>query len=285
MSGKKFDIKKLVQLRNKQTDVISEDGWDSMDFPIDWEEFNKLFSSKRHVIVEYPNCNDYGTLLMVGFYSALKIANENVSIGMCNYGQRTGLPYFPQFYKTISNKPVEDKLLFHYDVVPKREKLKLHDEWILNADGNPSALFKNDATSILEEIKATDGFKTYDEEMADSKVVVGWEGMKQRRKKKVVVTWDTRDKKTIKWVMERYPDQFLFIPYTKEKRMVDEWFRNNETMVDPGFDMKLMDPSIDVRKALLYAATNHLHDFRRFARVLPEVVNGHLGKNELKCLL
>ena len=274
--SKKFDLKKLVQLRNKQTGVIFKDDRDSMDFPIDWEEFIKLFSSKQHVIVEYPDCNVHGTELMMSFYSALK---------MCNYGQRHGFPYFPQFFKTISNMPVEDKLLFHYDVVPKREKLKLHDEWIMNAEGSPSVLFGNAARSILEEIKATDGFKTYDEEMADSKVVVGWEGMKQRRKKKVVVTWDTRDKKTIKWVMERYPDQFVFIPYTKEKRMVDKWYEINETIVDPGFDMKLMDPSIDARKALLYAATNHLHDFRRFARVLPEVVNEHLGKNELKCLL
>ena len=287
MSGKKFDLKKLVQWKRKQSEVVNTyDSW-NCNFPVDWLEFNKLFFSKRHVIVEYSQDNAYGALLLASFYAVLKMAKENTSIGMCNYGQKGGFPYFHQFAKAMSNKPIDDKLAFNYEVIPPNPKK--HDEWIMNADGTPSISYngyENEASVIFSEIKRTNGFSTYNDDLFDnSRSVVGWEAMKKPRDKKILVTWDIRDRKSIKWIGENYPDQFVVVPYTKEKRMVDNWYAQNETMVDPGFDMKLMDPSIDVRKALLYASTNHLQDFRVFAKVLPEVVSQHFSKEELKCLL
>ena len=76
MSGKKFDLKKLVQWKRKQSEVVNTyDSW-NCNFPVDWLEFNKLFFSKRHVIVEYSQDNAYGALLLASFYAVLKMAKE-----------------------------------------------------------------------------------------------------------------------------------------------------------------------------------------------------------------
>ena len=290
MSGKKFELKKLLQLKRKQDAVVKEYDPVSCDFPVDWQELSKLFFSKRNVIVEYPGNNPYGALKLAAFYVVLKMVREGASIGMCNYGQYNGFPYFHQFAKSISSKPTNDNLLtFHYEVIPKNPKK--HDEWIMNADTSPTIharlnAHENEASLILEEIRRTQGFQTYNDQLFDnSRSIIGWEATKKPRDKKVLVTWDIRDRTSIKWVMENYPDQFVLISYTKEKRMVDNWFRNNETMVDPSFDIQLLEPGIDVRKTLMYASTNHLNDFRNFARVLPEVVKEHITKDELKDLL
>ena len=287
MSNKKFGLRKLVQLRRKQLDSSPprEDG--SLGFPLDWDEFNKLYFSKRHVIVEYPFNRPYDALMLMSFYVVLKIAKTDASIGMCNYGQKNGFPYFQEFASSITSKSISNNLVFHYEAVPPNPKK--HDEWIMNADATPSWSFngyKNEASLILNEIRNTNGFATYEDNLFDnSRSVIGWEGMKKPKAKKVVIAWDNRDRKTIKWVMNNYPDKFVVIPYSREKQMVDNWFERNETMVDPGFDMKLMDPSINARKALLYAATNHIYDFRKFANVLPEVVSQHFNKDELRELL
>lgn len=105
MSGKKFELKRLLQLKRKQDAVVKEYDPVSCDFPVDWQELSKLFFSKRNVIVEYPGNNPYGALKLAAFYVVLKMVREGASIGMCNYGQYNGFPYFHQFAKSISSKP------------------------------------------------------------------------------------------------------------------------------------------------------------------------------------
>ena len=117
-----------------------------------------------------------------------------------------------------------------------------------------------------------------------NRTLMGWEDKERKSNwsRKFIITWDNNGKKQLDAMVAKYPDQFLVIPYTKEKRMVDEWYESNETMVDPGFDIQLMDGSLDKRKVLLYAATNHLYDFRLFAKVLPDVVEKYITKDELR---
>lgn len=300
MSGKKFSIGQLAKWRRTQYQSIPQpmDGY--MPFPVDWDEFNKLFFSKRNVIVEYPSQSSYAALLMMGFYTALKVAKYNTYVGMCNYGAKNGFPYVMEFARRLTNKDVSDNVLFEYGTTPfsnYRNRVLECDEWIMNADWSttqPINLFPPkdlpcDGSEILKKIHETKGFAELDvnEELwTANRTLMGWEDKERKRlNRRFVIMWDDRGKEPLAEVMAKYPDQFLVIPYSPEKRMVDEWFARNDTMVDPGFDIKLMDGSIDARKVLLYAATNHLYDFRKFAKTLPEAVEPYISKQELKELL
>lgn len=299
MSGKKFSISQLAKWKRTQHQSIPQPMDRYMPFPVDWDEFNKLFFSKRNVIVEYPSQSSVAALMMMGFYTALKVAKYNTHVGLCNYGGRNGFPYVMEFARRLTNKDVSENVLFEYGTTPfsnYRNRVLECNEWIMNADWStrhpiyPPEDYDCDGGVIYKAINDTKGFSELDvnEQLATTgRTLMGWEEKdgKRRAKRRFIVMWDDRGKETLAEVMAKYPDQFLVIPYTPEKRLVDEWFAKNDTMVDPGFDIKLMDGSIDARKVLLYAATNHLYDFRKFAKTLPEAVEPYISKQELKELL
>lgn len=58
MSGKKFSFNDLAKWKRIHGEIINCPGSpfseSSMFFPVDWCEFNKMFFSRRNVIVEYP---------------------------------------------------------------------------------------------------------------------------------------------------------------------------------------------------------------------------------------
>ena len=296
MSGKKLELKKFFQYRRKHKEICGSVGDGYMDIPLDFDEFNKMFFSKRNVILEYNRKKPYGALCACGLYAGLKVAKSGYNICFCNYAGRDGFPFISRLAQSICGHDCSKNFRFQYESIPEREVVakNLVDEWVLDASYAqvPSFgdKFKTDCDRIFHEILRTKGFQNlgdYDlTKRRGNRVVVGWEGLERKNpNKKFIVAWDNRAKEQLKEVLEKFPDRFLLIPYSREKKLVDDWYSKNETIVDPEFDIQLMDPSIDVRKTLMYVATNHLYDFRNFAKVLPEVVNENFSKDELRELL
>ena len=296
MSGKKFSFKDLAKWGRTQRDMLVHNygGQDvvSMGLLVDWCEFNKMFFSKRNVIVLYPPGMYTNTLMLVGFYSSLKMAKFGTLIGLCDVGSRNGFPCVTKFARNLVNKPSMDELVWYtYESTPfqsYRNRVLERDEWIMGAEWGPVKEHdKCSGETILKWIDSTNGLTEFDVNLDlynSNRVLVGWEGVEKPPRRKFVVTWEDIEagRNALAQVMEKHPDKFMVVDYAKEKRMVDEWYSKNETMVDPGFDIQLMDGNLDKRKVLLYAATNHLYDFRQFARVLPDVVEKHLSKDELR---
>ena len=161
------------------------------------------------------------------------------------------------------------------------------DEWIMNAEWGlvkEHDMFSGE--TILKWIDSTNGLTEFDVNMDlynNNRILVGLDGLKKPPRRKFVIAWEDSEagRNALARVMEKHPDKFLVVGYSKEKRMVDKWYESNETMVDPEFDIQLMDGSLDKRKVLLYAATNYLCDFRQFTKVLPDFVGKYITKNEL----
>ena len=298
MSSRKFSFKDLAKWRRMQLDCIDQPLDKNTPFPVDWCEFNKMFSSRRNVIVEYQS-QKYATStqMLMGFYSSIKMAKDNACVGICEYFR--GFPGIRNFAKRLSNKNLDDNIVFISSITPfkdYRNRVLECDEWIMNADWTtllpsyPADDFTYGGSLILNDIHTTKGLSELDvnkELWTSNKTLVGWEDKERKSKwsRKFIITWDNKGKEQLDAMVAKYPDKFLVIPYTKEKRMVDEWYESNETMVDPGFDIQLMNPEIDPRKVFLYVATNHLYDFRNFARVLPDVVKEFMSPKELKELM
>ena len=99
MSNKKFKFKDLAKWHRMQLDCIDQPLDKNLFLPVDWCEFNKMFSSRRNVIVEYPG-QKYATptQMLMGFYSSLKMAKDDVCVGLCGYF-RTGFPGIRDFAK------------------------------------------------------------------------------------------------------------------------------------------------------------------------------------------
>ena len=295
MSNKKFNFKDLAKWHRMQLDCIDQPVDKNISLPVDWCEFNKMFFSRRNVIVEYPG-QKYATStkMLMGFYSSIKMAKDNSCVGICEYFR--GFPGIRKFAKKLSNKNLDDNVVFTSSITPfkdYRNRVLECDEWIMNADWTTllPSYPQNDSTYggslILNDIHNTKGFSELDvnkELWMANRTLVGWEDKERKSpwRRKFIITWDNKGKEQLDEILAKYPDQFLVIPYTKEKRMVDKWYESNETIVDPGFDIQLMDGILDKRKVLLYVATNHLYDFRLFAKVLPDVVEKYITKDEMR---
>ena len=300
MSGKKFSFRDLAKWSKSQKELLVHNYGDQVVMSggllVDWCEFNKMFFSKRNVIVLYPPGMYTNAIMLVGFYSSLKMAKSGTSIGLCNVeSSRNGFPYVTKFARNLVNKPSMDELVWYtYESTPfqsYRNRVLERDEWIMNAEWGPVKEHdKCSGETIMKWIDSTNGLFEFDVNLDlynnSSRVLVGWESVKKTPRRKFVVAWEDSEagRNALAQVMEKYPNKFLVVDYAKEKRMVDEWYRKNETIVDPGFDIQLMDGSLDKRKVLLYAATNHLYDFRKFAQVLPDVVEKYITKDELRDL-
>lgn len=287
MSSKKFSFRDLAKWRRMQLDCIDQPLEKNTPFPVNWCEFNQMFFSRRNVIVEYPKEFSISTLILMGFYSALKVAKRRINIGLCGFGSKNGFPKIGTFAKRLSGKNLDENVLVTHSTTPFmdfRNRVLECDEWIMNAED------ANSQETITKDIHSTRGFSELNvsKELWTAnrafRALVGWRHTYEKDpwRRRFIVAWADSGRTQIDEVMEKYPDQFLFLPYTKEKRLVDDWYAKNATIVDPGFDIQLMNPEIDSRKVFLYSATNHLYDFRNFARILPDVVEKHMSKDELK---
>lgn len=63
---------------------------------------------------------------------------------------------------------------------------------------------------------------------------------------------------------------------------MDDWFENNDTLIDPEFDIKVTDPTLDKKKVWRYIATNHKYKFREYCKFDKEFVMKNMPMKELK---
>jgi hypothetical protein len=253
--------------------------------PVDLGEFNKLLFSSRPVVVECPYSRWKNGDALMGLYAALRAAKFNRKIGVfADYGDADFL-LDPSFYNALCRatdwKEVSKRLRLVRD--GKQLDFTLADDWIFYTNWTEKRFeidsTENAALDTLRFINDTNGFKDL-ETFTEPKYV----GERFDYPKKIVILWDATNKEVYECLKRDCGKRFVFIDYTKEKELVDDWFDNNETMLDPTFDMKLMDTGLNLRNLFHYAATNHLYKLREYAKVLPEVVCKHFTNDELRDL-
>ena len=115
-------------------------------------------------------------------------------------------------------------------------------------------------------------------ESAISKVIESNERF-QRNKKCIILTYLGND--AIEEIRSKFSGKTIFIPYTKEKKLADE-FASFETLVDIRFDVSLETGGYDISAVLRYLAANHRHKLREFLEVRPELVNSYMTNRDLK---
>ena len=283
MSGAKWGLKKLGNLRQKinhehifrPNDVVDGIG----DIPITWHEYNKMYFSSRPVVVECP-CGRWqqGDQLMA-FYATMRqvFTCRKVGIFSTRYDAREAtsdsyyealwglgphrvcLPKGERLVHLIRNEPTEDKLP------------TIADDWIMYSFGATPT----QAESIMKVIDESDGFKKWDDEKFRRKSF--WE---VGPKKKVVILAGRGAEDIYPKLKEKWGKRFVFIDYTPEKELVDNWYVENKSIVDPMFDILISEPYIDKRKVFLYVATNHLYNLREYVKLFPEVVGNFFTMNE-----
>ena len=115
MGGKKFEISRLTNIRKSIVDVLkdnsffmNDDNKFSCQLCFDWDEFNKLYFSKRHSVIQCPvisNRREYG-VNAISLYVAMKMAfgRKKVNVITDNF---TSLGYqINEFYYSID--PTKD---------------------------------------------------------------------------------------------------------------------------------------------------------------------------------
>lgn len=285
MSKKKWGWKKLSDFRHKLTRENSD--WFNHplgSIPVDWDEFNKLYFSSRPVVVEcpYDQWVSAGDDLM-SLYAALRMAKDNRRVAVLAHGGDCGALMSDRFYDAIVHKK---------DWKPKVDRLARFrnsnqmnpdsaDDWIAYANWSEiSNCIGDDKTvmmglNVLEWIETTHGFKDF----------VGNHAPHYYRHtiypKKFVVLWDSLNQTAYKELKEKFGKKFLFLDYTREKKKVDDWFKENDTILDPMFDISISEPGLDMKKVFVYLATNHLLHLRAYAKLFPETIAQYFTKEEL----
>lgn len=279
MSKKKWGFKKLASIREKLSkgyaieDVLPE-GSVFDRIPIDWYEFNQLYFSSRPVVVECPHTMWHNGDHLMALFSALRMSRDNRRVAIVSQKFDAVAVKTDTFYNSLTLKK---------DWKSKMERLALFNH-VSEIDMNVAddliayANWTNDASiasEVLEWIERTNGFKDIEES----------EHPRYYRQtvfpKKFVVLWDSTNKKAYLKLKEKFGKKVLFLDYTHEKEMVDEWFVENKTIVDPVFDIKIMDPGLNLKKVYAYIATNHLPKLREYAKLFPETMEKYFTKEEL----
>jgi len=283
MSKKKWGWKKLADIRRKLTRENSD--WFNHplgSIPVDWDEFNRLYFSSRPVVVEcsYDQWRSDGDDLM-SLYAALRMGKDNRKVAVIAASEDCGALMSDQFYDAIVQrkdwKPKVDRLARFWHAHQLNPDSA--DDWVAYVNWseyeNPIGERQSLPLEVLEWIEKTNGFKDF----------VGNHAPHYYRHtiypKKFVLLWDSMNKDGYKELKEKYGKKFVFLDYTEEKRMVDEWFLENNTMLDPVFDIKLMDPGLNLKKVYAYIATNHLPKLREYAKLFPETMEKYFTKEEL----
>ena len=291
MSKKKIDFKKFSSIRRTLSNINPYHS-DTRDrslgcIPVDLGEFNKLLFSSRPVVVECPYSRWENGDALMGLYAALRAAKFNRKIGvLVDFGDANFL-LDPSFYNALCKvtdwKEVSRRLRLVRD--GKELDFSQADDWIFYTNWSEKR-FEIDSTAnaamdTLRFINDTKGFKDLEKTFIEEPKYVG---ERFDYPKKVVILWDATNKEVYECLKRDYGKRFVFIDYTKEKELVDDWFDNNETLIDPTFDIMIMDNGIDQRSLFHYIATNHLYKLREYAKVLPEVVRKHFTDDELRDL-
>ena len=272
MSKKKWGFKKLTSLKGN----LSRGYGNVLDhLPIDWYEFNQLYFSSRPVVVECPHPMWEDGDHLMALYSALRMSRGGRRIGIVSAWDDGVFVKSDDFYNVLTLakdwKLRRDRIAL-FDSFPKIKDISVADDWILYANWTYDKFLTMD---IVEWMEITNGFRDIKEP----------EPPRWYRQTvfphKFVVLWDSSNKETYLELKEKFGKKVLFLDYTHEKKMVDEWFLENQTMLDPMFDIKFMTPGLNMKKVYAYIATNHLQKLREYAKLFPETIAQHFNKEEL----
>lgn len=279
MSKKKWGFRKLASLRGKLSrgyagvDLLP-DGNAFGGIPIDWYEFNQLYFSSRPVVVECPHPMWENGDNLMALYSALRMSRDNRRVAVVSQKFDAKAVKADMFYNSLTlakDWKARRERLAQFNHVSGID-MNVADDWIAYANWTNDASI---ASEVLEWIERTNGFKDIEEP----------EHPRYYRQtvfpKKFVVLWDSTNKKDYLKLKDKFGKKVLFLDYTHEKEMVDEWFVENHAMLDPMFDIKFMEPGLNMKKVYAYIATNHLSKMREYAKLFPETVEQHFTKEEL----
>lgn len=288
MSKRKYDYRKLSNIKKKIVDYLWESE-QSADIPVDWSEFNQLYFSNRPVVVECPfGVWGNGTGLMA-MTAGMSMAYDHRRAGFFASGDDSHTSSLAEiYYDVLANK--KDKTLRTGRNALFREFNKLDfdqaDDWMFFMNfshGLNEYADENYAKQFLAILESTDGFKSGD---FAKEIKPRFYGEVTPPRKTATVLWDiSNGKELLDTIKEKYNRAFVFIEYGREKEFVDKWFSENETMLDPMFDIAIMDCSLDMRKVLLYAATNHLYQFREWGRFNPELLEKCFNRDDIRELM
>lgn len=279
MGGKKFEISRLVNIRKQLVNALkdnkhytNDDSKFSCQVCVDWNEFNKLYFSKRNSAVQCP-----GTLNrcesgfnIISLYAAMKMAFDMKKVHIVtNYST---LSYqFNEFYNAIvPNKNITgwkgrlDSFTYH----------TTHSSFDVICNCDEIVMISDEYTSASQVLDFIDG------------ILMELARPEHRDVKFTILTYDKKvnhiDSEFLHTgLKERFPE-FLFFDYTKEKEFVDNWFDNNDTLIDPEFDIKVLDPTLDKKQIWRYIATNHKYKFREYCKMDREFVIKDMPMKELK---
>lgn len=280
MGGRKFEISRLTKIRKQIVGALKDNDYFTNDdkkfscqLCVDWDEFNKLYFSKRHSVIQCPmilNRCEYG-VNAISLYIAMKMAFglKKVNVITDNF---TSLEYqINEFYKAIvPNKNIDGRngrlnTFSAYSI--KSSSILECDEIVVipfsysNVLTKPLNVIIDFTLNVLSKHKRSDVKLTI--LAPDIKVNDDDDGVLYNELKK------------------RFPD-FLYFDYTNEKKFVDDWFVSNDTLIDPEFDIKVTDPTLDKKKVWRYIATNHKYKFREYCKFDKEFVMKNMSMNELK---
>ena len=291
MGGRKFEISRLANIRKRIVGAAKDNEYynnDDFKFScqvcVDWNEFNKLYFSKRHSVIQCPvisNRTESG-INTISLYAAMKMAFDLKKV---NIIMNDGI------FNLVKYQVNE----FYNEIIPNKNTYELNER--LTA-------FSTYSTKLLSSIRNCDEIVvipfTYSRNsrnilnFTDSKWLLHFidytlnELFKSENRdvKLTILAHDSKAKDDDGEVLydelkKRFPD-FLYFDYTNEKKFVDDWFVSNDTLVDPVFDIKVTDPTLDKNKVWRYIATNHKYKFREYCKFDKEFVLKNMSMNELK---
>lgn len=281
MGGKKFEISRLVNIRKQVVNALKDNKFynapDDTKFScqvcVDWNEFNKLYFSKRNSVIQslgYANKCDSG-YNTISLYAAMKMAFDLKQVHIVtNYNHFSFR--FNEFYnaivpsKNITGCKGRLNLFPYHTTHSSFDTICNCDEIVMIPDAFSSVSHGtlNFIDAILNEL-AKPRFR-------DVKLTILTHDIKEKHGDSEVL---------YKGLKERFPD-FLYFDYTKEKEFVDNWFDGNDTLIDPEFDIKVLDPALDKKKVWRYLATNHKYKFREYCKLDREFVIKDMPMKELK---
>ena len=286
MGGKKFEISRLTNIRKQIVGALKDNDYFTNDnnklscqLCVDWEEFNKLYFSKRHSIIQCPviSNNTKTAFNTISLYIAMKMAFglKKVNVITDNF---TSLEYqINEFYYSIDTTK---------DIGGKNKKLSsflLYSLPSLNYICNCDELVLIPFSYIRSSHSTMD--YTYSKWLLNFIDSILNEKITQRGIKLTILAHDIRVNGECEVfyneLKKRFPD-FLYFDYTNEKKFVDDWFVSNDTLIDPVFDIKVTDPTLDKKKVWRYIATNHKYKFREYCKFDKEFVLKNMPMNELK---
>ena len=284
-TAKNMDFRKLHALRGKM--AIGE------DFPIDWQEFNRLYSTSAPVVVRCPSGRWGKVERLLAFYAAIRVVREGRRVGILS---NDPLNILDDAVKALSPRDAHKLLLDKVvnGMMPgggfgRRIPMDA-DDWVFAMNwGYMDEVVPDDARLVptmccraMDTLNASDGFRTWDNIIH----LCHFYGDTPRPRKKVVLAWNSEDNTFFPSVREQYKNRFVFIDYTREKQLVDSWFSaGNETMLDPMFDIAIAESGLDLRKVFMYAATNYRRGFREYANAFPDVVGQYIGEKAFKAFM